>query len=194
MPKLRFTFLLALCLVAGCGKGKTDPAPAENKPTGEPVTTGLEPTGWKRFAPEGAGYAVYFPSDPVLGTVTAPDRIIDQASTKRASRDTIGYSCYWFVREKPMQAGAANAYIMGQQKGAVQTAKGKLNKETALTVNGNPGREFEMTVNPDTTMRYRIIVAGRLHCTLLAVGKDPASVRGEEADEFFKSFDLTGAR
>jgi hypothetical protein len=146
--------------------------------------TAADPADWTEFAPKEATFSLKFPAKPVSGKAGRGEKAF---RTERAIANDMAYTLYWRVRDMAFTTPAEkDAYILGQQKGVA--ASGKLIAEEDLSLDGNKGREFTVTINPDTTVRCRVFVIERVVCTLTIQGKTPEAVKAADAETFFKSF------
>lgn len=103
----------------------------------------------------------------------------------------VGYSDY--PAEIIEQSDPA-AMLDGARDGAVSNISGTLISETAITLDGNPGRELVITAkvdDSDADVKARIYMVGNRLYQVLVIGVK-GEVTPEDADAFLQSFKLLG--
>ncbi len=79
----------------------------------------------------------------------------------------------------------------GARDGAVRNVNGILENEKVLDFHGNPGRELEIKVPEEATIKTRIILIGTRLYQVMAVGESKR-VLNKNCPQFFGSFKVDG--
>ncbi len=168
MRKLIFAFGISLMLLTGVAA----------------QTAQTDPPGWIRFAPEGGGFSILFPSQPVE-TINNKTAYTLHSFTTTANRATYvaSYTDYEEVKLKPAEFLAANRdrFNKGLQATLISSRE--------ITVDGHTGLEF-VSENPAANIKSQLFLIGtRLFQTATVVFKDTDQT--EWVDKFFASFKFT---
>lgn len=147
-------------------------------------TAQTDPHGWITFAPEGGGFSILFPSQPVE-TINKKTAYTLHSFTITANRATYvaSYTDYEQVKLKPAEFLVANRdrFNKGLQATLISSRE--------ITLDGNTGLEF-VSENPAANIKSQLFLIGnRLFQTATVVFKDTDQT--EWVDKFFASFKLT---
>jgi hypothetical protein len=140
-----------------------------------------DPHGWINFAPEGAGFSIMFPSQPVEN-INKKTAYTLHSFTTNANRATYvaAYSDYVEIKSKPGEFLAANRdrFNKGMQATLISSRE--------LTVGGHTGLEF-VSESPAANIRSQLFLIGnRLYQVVTMVLRDTDQT--EWTDKFFASF------
>lgn len=140
-----------------------------------------DPQGWVTFAPDGAGFSVLFPSQPVE-TINKKTAYTLHSFTVTANRATYvaSYTDYEEIKLKDPEFLIANRdrFNKGLQATLVSSRE--------ITVDAHKGLEF-VSENPAANIKSQIFLVGnRLFQTATVVFKDTDQT--EWTDKFFASF------
>jgi hypothetical protein len=140
-----------------------------------------DPHGWIQFAPEGGGFSILFPTQPVE-TINKKTAYTLHSFTITANRATYvaAYSDYEEVKLKPAEFLVANRdrFNKGLQATLISSRE--------ITVDGHTGLEF-MSENPAANIKSQLFLIGnRLFQTATVVLRDTDQT--EWTDKFFASF------
>lgn len=171
MRKLIFAFLLSLMLLANVAA----------------QTAQTDPPGWINFAPEGAGFSILFPGQPVEA-INKKTAYTLHSFTITANRATYvaSYTDYVEVKPKPAEFLVANRdrFNKGLQATLISCRE--------ITLDGNTGLEF-VSENPAANIKSQLFLIGnRLFQMATVVFKDTDQT--EWTDKFFASFKFTPQR
>jgi hypothetical protein len=164
--KIIFSFLFVLSAVV------TAAAQAQSQ---------TDPHGWINFAPEGAGFSILFPTQPVENTNKKTAYTLHSFTTN-ANRATYvaAYSDYEEIKLKPAEFLAANRdrFNKGLQATPISSRE--------ITVGGHTGLEF-VSESPAANIRSQLFLVGnRLYQIVTMVLRDTDQT--EWTDKFFASF------
>lgn len=148
------------------------------------VSAQTDPPGWIKFAPEGAGFEILFPSQPVEATNKKTNYTL-HSFTVTANRATYvaSYTDYEEIKLKPAEFLLANRdrFIKGLQATLVSSRE--------ITVDGQTGLEF-VSENPAANIKSQVfLIEKRLFQIATVVFKDTDQT--EWTDKFFASFKFT---
>ncbi len=105
--------------------------------------------------------------------------------------DTAYIVAYTDYPAQHIQSVPADTLLEGAVSGVIQGLRGNLTSKTNTSLDGNPGKEFSMTVKyngQDVTYRERaFLVKNRLY---QLIATTPQSVNNPEIDSFMNSFRL----
>ncbi len=179
---MRSMVLVAACfslVLVGCeGRGKIPPL-AE----------------WQDFTSKDGTIQARFPGKPKVQDVSAPSpagkiviRMVTFESPSDGAAFSVGKVKYPF---KPSQYSVTNG-LEGAVKGAVSNVKGRLISEKDIELVGMRGKEVVIEARQNVRIRARFFIDknGPTMYQSQVVGKD-GFVDGEEAKEFFESFEVT---
>lgn len=140
-----------------------------------------EQTGWIEFAPEGGGFSVLLPSQPVANTnETAKYTLHSFTVTAGRATYVATYTDYEIVKQEPAAFLAANRdrFNKGLQATPVSSRE--------ITLDGHTGLEFT-SETPAANIKSQLFLIGkRLFQTATMVFKD--SDQSQYVDRFFESF------
>ena len=143
---------------------------------------------WKEYSYESDGFAVSAPAEPVLNkqsqSTAAGNVEVHNYAIELGNNSGVMISSTQF----PTAQGDPKTMVQAAKNGAVNTMNAKITSEKEITLDGNPGVQFDAE-NANFHVHSRMyVVKGRL-LTLLAVapadGKIPPT-----ADRVFDSFKL----
>ena len=148
------------------------------------VAAQTDPPGWVKFAPEGAGFSVSFPSQPVE-TINKKTSYTLHTFTTMANRATYvaTYTDYEQIKLKPEEFLTANRdrFNKGLQATLISSRE--------ITLDGHTGLEF-VSENPAANIKSQLFLLGnRLFQTATVTLRDTDQT--EWTDKFFASFKLT---
>jgi hypothetical protein len=140
-----------------------------------------DPHGWINFAPEGAGFSILFPTQPVEN-INKKTAYTLHSFTTNANRATYvaAYSDYEEIKLKPAEFLAANRdrFNKGLQATPISSRE--------ITVGGHTGLEF-VSESPAANIRSQLFLVGnRLYQIVTMVLRDTDQT--EWTDKFFASF------
>jgi hypothetical protein len=151
------------------------------------ATASAEEKPWKEFTSKEAGFTVLFPGKPKQSKQEAAGTTVLQYSVEL---DGVAYMAAF--AELPAKVTEIKPVLDGARDGAVRNTKGKLVKESEITLgkDKHPGREILVEVADNNFLRQRFyIVNGNQMPQVVVVGKKEA-VTGKDADRFLDSFKL----
>ena len=155
----------------------------------------LAPPKPKLLTSEGGGFEIMTPITLKEETQNAPSPIgnitVHMYSGERDnSAYVVGYSDY---PEALIKMSPADTLLDGARDGAIKSFHGKITEEKKITLDGNPGREFNVDARLkekiDANMKARIyLVKNRLYQVLVVGEKGKLSTA--DMDSFVESFKL----
>jgi hypothetical protein len=140
-----------------------------------------EQTGWEEFAPEGGGFSMLFPTQPVE-TITAKANYTMHSFATTAGRATyvVSYTDYQRIKLGP------EAFLLANRDRFIKGLQAKLISSREITVNGHAGIDFT-SENSAANIRSQLFLIGkRMFQTASVVFKDVDQTR--EVNRFFDSF------
>ncbi|MDO8646811.1 MAG: hypothetical protein Q7R70_00140 [Candidatus Diapherotrites archaeon] len=147
-------------------------------------------TPLKEFKPAGAGFSVLMPGTPQLQTQTM-NTAIGPVDIKMyvLEKDNLGYTVgYTSYPEAAVSEKTPDQMLDGARDGAVANVFGTLTSEEILSINGNPAREFTITVKGGGIRARIILVKNKLYMVLVAASKD--NIMKKQVGDFLESFKL----
>lgn len=143
------------------------------------------------LAPQGVGFEVRFPTEPVRGQVPSGDDIVYSAKTPRKKLDELGLSCHWILHKEPLGDEKAVAkFLKDNAQGAFKASRGKLLEDEVISLNGIPGRKYTIEINEQNVLTTRVYAIGSRAIYVGVMGKDRDAVSAPEATRFFDSLKI----
>jgi hypothetical protein len=159
-----------------------------------PVAGGKFPAGWKEHVSKEGRFAVAFPPGtpqtqtqplkiPGVGDITLEIVGLERAGDK--AQFVVMYNDY----PPAVMKGGSDALLDGAKLGVTMTLPAaKVNGESKITLDGNPGRELTISIPGRGALKARIfLVKNRLY-QMLFTGPKPVDAKDQKA--FFDSFRL----
>ena len=148
------------------------------------VVAQTDPPGWIKFAPEGGGFSISFPGQPVEN-INKKTAYTLHSFTTTANRATYvaSYTDYVEIKLKPAEFLIANRdrFNKGMQATLVSSRE--------ITLDGHTGLEF-VSENPAANIKSQLfLIENRLFQTATVVFKDTDQT--EWTEKFFASFKFT---
>jgi len=148
----------------------------------------------KKFAPKDGKFAVQFPGAPQSSTKSAQKTELHIYSVAKEKEKANFLVIYSDMPADVIKGSTPEAVLKTGEEGLVNFYKAKITKatETKFKSGGKeyPAREI-VADKGDGQIRLLLILAGnRLYQVLVIGTKEQAS--GKEADDFIKSFEITG--
>jgi hypothetical protein len=143
---------------------------------------------WKQYGPDGAGYRVEFPGQPVEDVSDVPTNI--GQIRMRTSSLTVGDKMFMTITSsypREVSMGDPQKNLDGARNGSLQNTNGKLLREEQISVNSKPARHLLIDM-PQDNLADTILVLDD-HQLLQAIYIGPRRI-GEppEARRFLTSF------
>lgn len=148
----------------------------------------------KKFAPKDGKFTVQFPSAPQATTKSAGKAELHIYSLAKEKEKVNFVVIYSDMPADVIKGSAPEAVLKTGEEGLVNFYKAKVTKatDTKFKAGGKeyPAREI-LADKGDGQLRLTLVLAGnRLYQVLVLGTKEQVS--GKEADDFFKSFEITG--
>lgn len=171
------TLLIATILLLLCGCQQAKPSGAESE--------------WIVFSPKDGGYSIKLPGKPTARPLPVDTEEVRTVSTlyeltREEFKYVVGYMNY------PLSVEAANRdkFLSRAAESAITSAGGTVTGNTAISLDGSPGREVTGEVK-GFSYRCRVYLVGeRLY--LLIIWLPPNKTDSENAAKFFESFKIIG--
>lgn len=156
------------------------------------VLVGCQQDTWEGFSSHDGAFSVLMPGSPTVGEQTGNlatgPIILNYFELKhREAHYVVSYTDY--PPEAVQQTNPADM-LDGATRGALKNVEeGRLVSESVISLNGYPGREFEIEApNSKQTVHCRsFLVENRLYMLLMVV---PTGEQSSNTQKFFESFTL----
>jgi hypothetical protein len=148
---------------------------------------------WKVAAPKGAGFSVSLPGEPSekLDSIKSTQGTIEirvYSLTSKTGTYVVGRTLYPEVAIAP---GNDKERLDQARDGAVKLAKGRINAEKAMTIEGRMARDF-FIIGTETGHALKVrLIADRNRLYQLMVVGNSQFLESPEAARFMGSFRLT---
>ena len=175
MRKIFLALLVSLLVIAEA---------AAQDPKAPQAKTKTDQTGWEEFAPEGGGFTILFPTQPIEAT-TAKTNYTLHSFTSVAGRGTYvaSYADYKQIKLEPA------VFLISNRDRFIKSMQATLVSNREITINGHTGIEFT-SVNSAANIRSQLfLVENRLFQTVTMILKDVDQTT--YVNRFFDSFKLT---
>jgi hypothetical protein len=185
MRRFLLMFLWSLCVAVicifpgGCTESIAQSGTAQAGPT-----QARDPHNWKLYRYDADGFAAEFPSEP---KTTVND---SKTGTRYYSSLNNGNLAYFVeIAVLPSDLNKTSQQVFDDYvRGAANATKSQLKSSNAITLSGNPGREFTLE-NDKLVLQVRLyLVQKRLYQVLVAVTRD--MIGAAETDHFRRGFQL----
>jgi hypothetical protein len=143
----------------------------------------------KEYSSEAGRFSIRFPGSPSVEKTDKGRVTTETAVCKGGAADGLTFVAM-FNRE-PTPPGQASAFFEGFRNGLLRKLKGKLVRETVISLGDMPGRELLVADVLGKVMRCRVYSAGDCSYTLMVLGTDERAVHSGEAETFMSSFRIT---
>lgn len=143
-----------------------------------------DPSGWVEFAPEGGGFSMLFPNQPVE-TISKKTNYTLHSFTTTMGRATYvaTYSDYAKVKFEPA------AFLEANRDRFNKSLQAKLISSRDITVDGHAGLEFTSETPAANIKSQLFLIGNRMFQTATMVFKDQDQTKYVE--KFFASFKFT---
>ncbi len=145
---------------------------------------------WRQYQPDGGGYRVEFPGQPVEDVREVPTNI--GQVRMRTSSLTVGDKVFMTITSiypNQVNMGDPQKNLDGARNGSVQNIKGTLRREERLDVNNMPARHLLIDMPQDNLADTLLVLDG--HQLLQAIYIGPRRTEEPpEARRFLSSFTL----
>ena len=172
MRKFFLALLVSLLVIAEA---------AAQDPKAPQAKTKTDQTGWVEFGPEGGGFTILFPTQPIEAT-TAKTNYTLHSFTSVAGRGTYvaSYADYKQIKLEPA------AFLISNRDSFIKSMQATLVSNREITINGHTGIEFT-SVNSAANIRSQLfLVENRLFQTVTMILKDVDQTT--YVNRFFDSF------
>lgn len=157
--------------------------------------TSPESEEWQEFSSSEGGFSVLMPGRPTKKIETANTMFgpIDTSVFSLIRKDSIYAVMYCEYPATLVQASTPDA-ILNNVLNSIK-ASGKTLSESIISLNGYPGRELELELEPEesdvlVTMKIRMFMIDSKMCRLIAV-TPKGSANSEDVMKFLDSFELS---
>jgi hypothetical protein len=165
-------------------------AAVASAPAAPAEATPIEAAAWKQFSPEKGGFSVLLPGTPIEAPVKVATPVGEMTVQTYVVQRSDGSRFAVLYNDSPTPLGPQEVQQNLETAKATMaaTSGGTLKSEKSITLEGNPGRELEISVR-DGLVKVRIyIVKQRLYQVIAGpVGK----VTATDVDKVLDSFKLT---
>lgn len=139
-------------------------APLQSLPIIQPSVL-MAQARWKEFASTEGGFAVELPGTPTEETETGEDGSIARSYSLFLDQEAYLINYADLVDEKEeekekedLSPEEVQAILKGMPNHFVESAEGKLERTRDISLNGNPGKEFEFTFRDGISGKGRVYV------------------------------------
>jgi hypothetical protein len=151
-----------------------------------------QPT-WTEFSLEEGGFSVLMPTKPLQQTLPAAESVNVHIYLSLGANGTGYLASYADLQDAPADQAQTIKALDDARNGQLKTSKGKLLRETTITIEGYPGRELKIEIATGEMITRILVVKQRLYQLL---GIVPESIVGSEGSaqdvaKFLSSFKLT---
>ena len=175
MRKIFLALLVSLLVIAEA---------AAQDPKAPQAKTKTDPTGWEEFAPEGGGFTILFPTQPIEAT-TAKTNYTLHSFTAVAGRGTYvaSYADYKQIKLEPA------AFLISNRDRFNKSMQATPVSSREITVNGHSGLEFTSRNSAADIKSQIFLVGNRLYQTATVIMRDVDQTT--YVNRFFESFKFT---
>src|SRR5262249_38608956 len=157
------------------------------------------PLAWQEFTLPGGDASVLVPGrpEPMPGPVADGGGV----QTKKYSLKLQGGRLNFILAsvdapEEALRVISFDQFCAGERDQVVQAMRGRVANETPITLNGHPGKEFQVLPGDHSGMLieriYMVRRPGSLRFYLVAVAGKDIKPESQEARKFFESFRIEG--
>lgn len=156
----------------------------------------MKPPAFERFTSKAGRFSVMMPGKPKKQTQNVPSAV-GNIKMDVYSVDRFSYAYLVMTSDMPtprkLKDDEIRQVLNDARDGALGQTKGKLVKETEITIDGYIGKEIEITAPEVKGMaRNRMYwVDGRLYQVMVVGPK--STIHSDDTEKFYASFKLTGS-
>jgi hypothetical protein len=162
----------------------------ETKPAAPAEAGPIDAAAWKQYSPDKAGFSVLIPGTPIEMPIKAATPAGEMTLNTCVVQRSDGGNFTVIYHDLPAAPSPQEIQqIFDTAKVTVAlTSGGKVTSEKTISLDGNPGRELEITVR-DAVVKARVYIV-KQHIYQMVSGP-LGKVAASDVDKFFNSFKLT---
>jgi hypothetical protein len=187
-------------LLSGCGdEPATDATPTSSAQSIAPAKVTL-PKGWMNFAPEGSGFSVAMPSEPMkkakkgtkdtsgVGSVELTYSALSKGVAYTITHTTLGPEV-----KKELEKSSNQELLDGIARAMVEGAT--VQNDENISIQGQAAKDITFTTKEDTvmTMQSKLVASNGVLLSISASAKTEAELSNPEVKAYFDSIRLTDA-